>query len=83
MRYIKPEDGYQAVAKIHVPSDTDKMLEVYLEIAQYPLLAQDVRCRMREKLFHRGIVTPQRFDADAKEKVFISQGREAEHTGEE
>ena len=60
----------------HTPPESSKVLEIYLLIAQYPMLASDIRRRMREELFRRGIITPQRFDAEVKEKAIQSQQRE-------
>src|SRR5215213_7041103 len=48
----------------HTPPESSKILEIYLLIAQYPMLASQIRRRMREELFRRGIITPQRFDAE-------------------
>ena len=60
----------------HTPPESSKILEIYLLIAQYPMLASDIRRRMRDELFRRGIITPQRFDAEVKEKAVQSQQRE-------
>ncbi len=60
----------------HTPPESSKILEIYLLIAQYPMLASDIRRRMRDELFRRGIITPQRFDAEVKEKAIQSQQRE-------
>ena len=60
----------------HTPPESSKILEIYLLIAQYPMLASDIRRQMREELFRRGIITPQRFDAEVKEKAIQSQQRE-------
>jgi hypothetical protein len=65
----------------HAPPESSKILEIYLLIAQYPILASDIRRRMREELFRRGIITPQRFDAEVKEKAMQSQQREGIHNG--
>jgi len=63
------------------PPESSKILEIYLLIAQYPMLASDIRRRMREELFRRGIITPQRFDAEIKEKAVLSQQREGIRDG--
>ena len=60
----------------HTPPESSKILEIYLLIAQYPMLASDIRRQMRDELFRRGIITPQRFDAEIKEKAVQSQQRE-------
>jgi hypothetical protein len=65
----------------HVPPESSKILEIYLLIAQYPMLASDIRRRMREELFRRGIITPQRFDAEVKERAIQSQQREGIFNG--
>ena len=63
------------------PPESSKILEIYLLIAQYPMLASAIRRRMREELFRRGIITPQRFDAEVKEKAVLSQQREGIRDG--
>ena len=59
-----------------VPPESSKILETYLLIAQYPMLASPIREQMREELFHRGIITPERFEQEVHEKVVESQQRE-------
>ena len=66
----------QVPTMTQAPPESSKILEIYLLIAQYPMLASDIRRRMREELFRRGIITPQRFDAEVKEKAIQSQQRE-------
>jgi hypothetical protein len=66
---------------MHTPPESSKILEIYLLIAQYPMLASDIRRRMREELFRRGIITPQRFDEEVKEKAIQSQQREGIYDG--
>jgi len=34
-----------------------KVLGIYLELAQYPILAHRIRERMRQELFSKGIIT--------------------------
>jgi hypothetical protein len=65
----------------HTPPESSKILEIYLLIAQYPMLASNIRRRMRDELFRRGIITPQRFDAEVKEKAIQSQQREGLYNG--
>ena len=65
----------------HIPPESSKILEIYLLIAQYPMLASQIRRRMREELFRRGIITPQRFDEEVKEKAVLSQQREGIQNG--
>ncbi len=65
----------------HTPPESSKILDIYLLIAQYPMLASAIRRRMRDELFQRGIITPQRFDAEVKEKAVLSQQREGIYNG--
>ncbi|MBN2117025.1 MAG: PEP/pyruvate-binding domain-containing protein [Anaerolineales bacterium] len=60
----------------HTPPESSKILDIYLLIAQYPMLASDIRRRMRAELFRRGIITHQRFEAEVNEKAVLSQERE-------
>ena len=65
----------------HTPPESSKILDIYLLIAQYPMLASNIRRRMREELFRRGIITSQQFDAEVKEKAVLSQQREGIFNG--
>jgi hypothetical protein len=69
------------MTQTHIPPESSKILEIYLLIAQYPMLASAIRRRMREELFRRGIITPERFDAEVKEKAVLSQQREGISNG--
>jgi hypothetical protein len=60
----------------HTP---DPILDIYLTLRQYPILRNRIRARMRKELFERGIVTPEAFEADIREKAINSQGREGLH----
>jgi hypothetical protein len=62
------------------PPESSKILDTYLLIAQYPMLASDIRRQMRDELFHRGIITPERFEAEVTEKAVLSQQREGMFT---
>jgi hypothetical protein len=53
-----------------------KVLQLYLEISQYPILASRIRERMRQELFSRGVISQDRFEAEAREKAVLSQQRE-------
>jgi len=59
-----------------LPRGTPEILAIYLQIAQYPILAQLIRQRMREELFQRGVITPQRLEEETRAKAEISQRRE-------
>jgi len=56
-----------------------KVLQLYLEISQYPILARQVRERMRQEMFSRGVVSPQVFDQEVRDKAIYSQQREGLH----
>lgn len=53
-----------------------KVLQVYLELSQYPILAGRIRQRMREELFARGIISKEVFEQEVREKAILSQRRE-------
>jgi len=53
--------------------------EVYgiqLRLAQYPILAPEIREQMRHELFTRGIITHRAFESEVTQKAVISQHRE-------
>jgi hypothetical protein len=58
------------------PLEAPKILALYLQIAQYPILARRIRRRMREELFRRGIITPAQLEQEARDKAVQSQHRE-------
>jgi hypothetical protein len=58
------------------PSSTDRLLSIYLALAQYPILSERIRTRMRNMLFERGIVYPQAFEMQVRELAVRSQERE-------
>jgi hypothetical protein len=53
-----------------------KVLTLYLELSQYPILAPRIRQLMRELLFERGVISEQAFEAEANQKAVQSQRRE-------
>ncbi len=53
-----------------------KVLQLYLEITQYPTLAPAIRQRMRNELFKRGVISPGDFEQEVKNKAMASQARE-------
>jgi hypothetical protein len=58
---------------------SDRILDIYLTLRQYPILRNRIRARMRRELFERGIVTPEAFEARVREKAIESQAREGLH----
>jgi len=59
-----------------LPFEAPKILAIYLQIANYPIMAQDIRHRMREELFRRGVITSAALEAEVREKAILSQRRE-------
>ena len=51
-------------------------IDVYIKLAQYPILADKIRARMREELFQRGIVNQADFEHEIQELAIESQRRE-------
>ena len=58
------------------PDQIPQVLELYLQISQYPILASRIRSRMRAEIFARGIISPAQFEEEVKEKAVMSQRRE-------
>ncbi|HUM72321.1 MAG TPA: PEP/pyruvate-binding domain-containing protein, partial [Chloroflexota bacterium] len=54
-------------------------IDVYIKLAQYPVLTERIRVRMREELFRRGIIDQESFEREVKEKAIESQRREGLH----
>ena len=59
-----------------IPPESSNISDIYLLIAQYPILASSIRRQMRQELFRRGIITPERFEQEVREKAVLSQQRE-------
>lgn len=55
------------------PKLMPKVLELYLEISRYPILARKIRERMREELFSRHVIAPDIFEQEVREKAIHSQ----------
>src|SRR5512142_942946 len=70
------KETFQTGRMMLTPPESSKVLDIYLLIAQYPMLASDIRRRMRGELFRRGIIKPERFEAEVNEKAVQSQQRE-------
>lgn len=51
-------------------------IEIYIRLAQYPILADQVRERMRQELFDRGIIRPEQFEQEVRDLSINSQRRE-------
>lgn len=55
---------------------TTPTIDVYIKLAQYPILCDRIRMRMREELFRRGIVDKTEFEQEVKTLAMESQRRE-------
>jgi hypothetical protein len=55
---------------------TTPAIDIYVKLAQFPILCDRIRLRMREELFRRGIITQTRFEQEVKELAVESQRRE-------
>lgn len=58
------------------PPSQDRTLTIYLRLAQYPILSTQIRSRMRREMFNRGVITPQNFEAEVRNKAIQSQSLE-------
>jgi len=65
-----PGDGFETFRT------RPKVLAIHLELLQYPILSDQIRERMREKLFSSGIVDVAAFQHEVREKAIRSQKRE-------
>ncbi len=59
-----------------LPPEAPKILTLYLQLSQYPILARRIRRRMREEIYQRGVITPGQLEQEAREKAVHSQYRE-------
>lgn len=51
-------------------------IDIYIKLAQYPILADRIRDRMRDEIFRKGIIGEQQFEAEIRDKAIASQRRE-------
>jgi hypothetical protein len=56
--------------------EPSNIVNVYSQLSHYPSLAPQIRERMREELFRRGIVRPDRLEEEVKDRAILSQKRE-------
>lgn len=56
--------------------DIPKVLAIYLQLSEYPILAHKIRERMRQELFARGVITLEQFRWEVKEKALLTQEKE-------
>jgi len=55
------------------PATFDRTLQIYLSLAQYPILQTQIRARMRRELFERGVIPLEDFETEVKQKAVSSQ----------
>ncbi len=53
-----------------------KVLQLYLEISQYPILSRTIRVEMRREIFARGVIAEDDFEKEVYQKALQSQRRE-------
>jgi len=58
------------------PREWPKVLAIYLALSEYPILARQIRERMRQEMFARGVITPEQFEAEVKAKAILTQQEE-------
>ena len=58
------------------PSATDRLLSLYLVLAQYPILSSRIRDLMRRELFRQGFLDQNVFEQEVIRKAIQSQDRE-------
>lgn len=58
------------------PRSVTPTIDIYIRLAQYPVLADGIRSRMRQELFRRGIIDEITFEAQVREKAIESQRHE-------
>lgn len=65
-----------STVKSATPRSKTPAIEIYVKLAQYPILSDKIRMQMRQELFDRGIVTPSDFELEVKNLALDSQRRE-------
>ncbi len=58
------------------PHSATPTIDIYIKLAQYPMLADTIRRRMRQELFRRGVISEDDFEHQVREKAIESQHRE-------
>lgn len=51
-------------------------IDIYVKLAQYPILADRIRARMRDEIFRKGIMGEEVFEEEVRDKAIASQRRE-------
>ncbi len=55
---------------------TTSTIDIYIKLAQYPILQDEIRVQMRQELFDRGIISAEDFEREVEEQGIESQRRE-------
>lgn len=55
---------------------TTPAIDIYIKLAQYPVLADAIRARMRQELFRRGKLDEVKFEREVRDQALESQRRE-------
>jgi len=58
------------------PPATDRLLSVILTINQYPVLGARIRHMMRKRIYLKGVITQETFEAEVRQNAVQSQTRE-------
>ncbi|HSN78726.1 MAG TPA: PEP/pyruvate-binding domain-containing protein [Anaerolineae bacterium] len=53
-----------------------KVFDIHLQLANYPILSDRIRRRMREEMFARGVIAYEVFEQEVNQKAKLSQQRE-------
>ncbi|MBN2302908.1 MAG: hypothetical protein JXQ72_00435 [Anaerolineae bacterium] len=70
------DSGRMTMDEYELGQPLPKVLQLYLEISQYPVLSRIIRQRMRRELFSRGIISEEAFEREVIQKAIESQKRE-------
>ena len=60
----------------HPIRSTTATVDIYIKLAQYPILSDAIRKRMRQALYERGVLTEDAFEQEVEERATESQKRE-------
>ncbi len=74
-----PAEPASSTATIFTPGplrSTTPAIDIYIKLAQYPILADEIRARMRQELFRRGKLDEAKFEREVLARAIESQRRE-------
>ncbi|MGB1249702.1 MAG: PEP/pyruvate-binding domain-containing protein, partial [Candidatus Promineifilaceae bacterium] len=60
----------------HPIRSTTATVDIYIKLAQYPILSDKIRAQMRQALYERGVLTEDAFEREVEERALESQKRE-------